>query len=529
MSIKILITDPLSDKGIECLKKSGLEVIYLPNSSIDEIQIYLADISGWIIRSGTKISNQNICDAKKLQIIGRAGVGTDNIDINSATKNGIIVMNVPDGNTISAAEHTIAMMMSLSRNIHLGHMSLISGKWDRNKLVGNELRGKNLGVVGLGKIGREVIKRALSYDMKILGYDPFVSQDSFDKNEVKIVSIDKLTKISDYITLHVPMITSTKDLFDLNRLKMMKPSAKIINVARGGILNEEDLAYALKNDIISGAALDVFVNEPLDSKSSLLNAKNILLTPHLGASTYEAKEGVSLGICNQVIEYFSHKKLINALNIPVSDSIILKKMAPYYELTEKMGNILSQLSEGPIKEMKIICYGKALDSKSISLVLIKSVLSNIIDQRVNMVNADIIAKERNINFSHTYKNDEIPFSSLIKCIIKTEIGKFEISGSVFDKNHLRVVNIMGFDIDLNPMGKMLFIMNKDIPGVIGNIGTLLGKHNINIAEYLLGQINNSDNAYGIVKLNSKVSEDILSSLRSLTEILDVKQIIIEEN
>ncbi len=529
MSTKILITDPLSEKGIEFLKESGLEVIYKPNASLDEIQIHLSDIFGWIIRSGTKITEQNISDAKKLQIIGRAGVGTDNIDIDSATKSGVIVMNVPDGNTISAAEHTVAMMMSLSRNIHLGHMSLISGNWDRNKLVGNELRGKTLGVVGLGKIGREVIKRTLSYDMKILGFDPFVSQDSFDENEVKIVNLDELTISSDYITLHVPMMTSTKNLFNLDRLKMMKSNAKIINVARGGIINEEDLAYALNNDIISGAALDVFVSEPLDSKSDLLNTKNILLTPHLGASTYEAKEGVSQGICNQIIEYFSHAKLINALNIPVSDPSILKKMTPYYRLTEKMGNILSQLSEGPIKDMEIICYGKAFDSKSISLVLLKSILSNIIDQRVNMVNADIVAKERNIKFSHTYKNEEIPFSSLIKCIVKTEIGIYEISGSVFDENRLRIVNIMGFDIDLNPVGKMLFIINKDVPGVIGNIGSLLGKHDVNIAEYLLGKIDSSDSAYGIIKLNSKINEEILNSLRALSEIVDVKQIIIEEN
>jgi D-3-phosphoglycerate dehydrogenase len=221
--------------------------------------------------------------------------------------------------------------------------------------------------------------------------------------------------------------------------------------------------------------------------------------------------------------------LINALNIPVSDPSILKKMTPYYRLTEKMGNILSQLSEGPIKDMEIICYGKAFDSKSISLVLLKSILSNIIDQRVNMVNADIVAKERNIKFSHTYKNDEIPFLSLITCILRTEIGVFEISGSVFDENRFRIVNIMGFDIDLNPVGKMLFIINKDVPGVIGNIGSLLGKHGVNIAEYLLGKIDSSDSAYGIVKLNSKINEEILNSLKSLSEIVDVKQIIIEEN
>ena len=528
MSAKILITDPLSDKGIDLLKDSGLEVIYKPNSSKNEIQVHISNIQGWIVRSGTEISKDNIYDAKKLQIIGRAGVGTDNIDIKSATLNGIVVMNVPDANTVSAAEHTFAMMLSIARNIQLGHMGLMNGRWDRHKLVGNELKEKILGVVGLGKIGREVIKRALSYDMKILGFDPFVSQDSFDKNEVKVVSIDELTKSSDYITLHVPINDSTRDLFDFNRISMMKKTSKIINVARGGIINENDLVNALNNDIISGAALDVFVNEPLSKTNDLIKAKNVLLTPHLGASTWEAKEGVSLSVCKQIVEYFCNGKLINALNIPIADPAIMKKMTPYYKLSEKMGCILSQLSSSAIKKMEIICYGKAFDSKSISLALLKSVLSRMIDQRVNMINADVIAKERNINFSHTYINEEIPFLSLIKCIIKTENDIIEISGSVFDENHIRIVNIMGFDIDLNPNGPMLFVINKDIPGVIGNIGSLLGKHMVNIAEYLLGRIDGSDNAYGIIKLDAKISEDILQSLKKLKEIVDVKQIIIEK-
>ena len=280
MSFKILITDPLSDRGIEFLEKSGLEVIYKPNAEKSEVDEYLEYIDGWIIRSGTRISKENILDAKKLQIIGRAGVGTDNIDIESATQSGVVVMNVPDGNTISAAEHTIAMMLSLSRNIQLGHMSLVQGVWNRHKLVGNELRDKILGVVGLGKIGREVIKRALSFDMKIVGYDPYVTQDSFDESEVKVISLNELIKTSDYITLHVPINDATRNLFNLEQMKQMKKTSKIINVARGGIINENDITLALNDNIISGAALDVYENEPLDKNSGLLNAKNILLTPH---------------------------------------------------------------------------------------------------------------------------------------------------------------------------------------------------------------------------------------------------------
>lgn len=527
MSIKILVTDPLSDKGLELLKKSNFEVIYKPEESMDDIALVLNNIDGWIIRSGTKILEEHILKAKKLQIIGRAGVGTDNIDIESATSNGIIVMNVPDGNTISAAEHTMAMISALSRNIQLGHMGLINGSWERHKLVGNELRGKILGVVGLGKIGREVIKRALSFDMNILGFDPYVSQEHFDKSEIKIASLDELTEKSDFITLHVPLNDATKDLFDLDRMKKMKKNSKIINVARGGIINEEDLAKSLNDGLISGAAIDVFSKEPIDKNHNLLTAKNILLTPHLGASTFEAKEGVSLGVCQQMVEFFVNEKLLNVLNVPISDSSLLKRMAPFYKLTEKMGSILYQLSSTPIKNINVTCYGTAEDSKSILTVLLKSILHGIVDSRINMINADYIAKERGVLSSHSYKTEDIPFLNLIKCEIETEDGMLEISGSVFDENHIRVVNIMGFNIDLNPEGNMLFVINNDTPGVVGKIGSLLGKYKVNIASYLLGRVDGSKNAYGVIKLDSALDDSILVDLKKFEEIVKLWQINVE--
>ena len=524
MSIKVLITDPISDKGLELLKENNIEIIYEPDLSAEELLKVSVNVDGWIIRSGTKISKENIVNSRKLQIIGRAGVGVDNIDIDTATSKGIIVMNVPDGNTVSAAEHTVAMMLSLSRNIQLGHLSLSSGNWDRHKLTGSELQNKVLGVVGLGKIGREVIKRALSFDMKILGYDPYVSQELFDPKEVEVVSLDDLTKKSDYITLHVPLNQATKDLFNLDRLKMMKSSARIINVARGGILNEEDVAYALNNDIISGAAIDVFVSEPLDKSSSLLKTKNILHTPHLGASTYEAKEGVSLAICKQIIGYFIEEKLTNALNIPLVDASLIKKMTPFYNLSEKIGSMISQMVDSPIKNVEVICYGEATDSKSITLLLMKGLLSNVTDNRINMVNADIVAKERGLNFSHSYSSSETPFLNLIKCIVHTDKKEIDISGSIYFKNHLRIVNIMGFDIDLDPEGPMLFIKNKDVPGVIGKIGTILGNCNVNIAGYLLSRIEESDFAYAVIKLDEIINDKVLEEINSIKDIIEIKQI-----
>ena len=526
MQFKILITDPISKIGLDMLRDAGMEVLYKPDITADETQSIISDIHGWIIRSGTKITGQFISDANKLQIIGRAGVGTDNINVSSATSKGIIVMNVPDGNTISAAEHTMAMILSLSRNIQLGHMGLVNGQWNRHQLTGSELKNKTLGIVGLGKIGREVIKRALSYEMKIIGFDPYINKEHFNEEDIRVVDLDELTEISDYISIHVPMNDSTKDLFNYERLNKMKNSARIINVARGGIINEEDLSKSLNEGIISGAAIDVFVNEPIGVGHPLLKAKNILLTPHLGASTFEAKEGVSISVCQQLIDYFDSEKLSNAINIPITDTSVMKRMLPYYKLSEKMGIIASQLTSSPIKDVDIFCYGEADDSKSIALTFMKGLLSKITDNRVNMVNANIVARERKINFTHSYNSKNVSYVNLIQCKIRTENDIIELSGSVFAKNHLRVVNIMGFDIDLDPSGVMLFVKNKDVPGVVGKMGTILGNLNINIAGCLLSRIEGNDFAYAVIKLDLKVTNDILNTLSDLNEIISIKQLII---
>jgi len=523
MSARILITDPLSDKGINLLQNAGFEVLYKPKISKEELEAIIHSIDGWILRSGTKINKDNIENAKNLQIIGRAGVGTDNIDKEAATQSGVIVMNVPDGNTISAAEHTVAMILSLSRNIQLGHLGLMEGKWNRHLLVGNELRGKKLGVVGLGKIGREVIKRCLSYDMKILGYDPYVSQDQFNEKEVKVVDLDCIVKESDFITLHIPINDKTKDLFNYKKLSKMKSSARIINVARGGIINECDLAKILNEEKIAGAAIDVFENEPIDSTNPLINAKNILLTPHLGASTIEAKENVTNSICNQMIDYFNNNVLTNALNIPIADASVLNRLGPFYELSELMGKMQSQLSEGPIKEVKVSCFGSADDSKSIALSFLKGLLHDITDNRINFINADSIAKERGINFSHTYSNDDIPYANIIKTKVITD-KSISVSGSVYGKHHIRIIDFLGFKLDLKPEGIMLFIKNKDVPGVVGKVGTILGDNKINISGYLLSKISDMDFAYAVIKIESKINNHVAESIKQIPEVIKIKQI-----
>ena len=485
---KILITDPLSANGLKILKDNGFDVLYKPDLVDDELSALISNIEGWIIRSGTTITKEHIKDAKKLQIIGRAGVGTDNIDIKAATQEGVVVMNVPDGNTISAAEHTMAMLLSLSRNVYKGHLDLINGQWNRHKLVGNELRNKTLGVVGLGKIGREVIKRAISYDMKIIGYDPYVKQEQFNEEEVSIVSLEELVENSDFITLHLPINDSTRNLFDYEKISQMKKTARLINVARGGIINEHDLSKALNNEIIAGAAVDVFVNEPITDDHVLLKTKNILLTPHLGASTFEAKEGVSISVCNQISDYFTKNKLSNVLNMPISDSALISKLSTYYKLSELMGSIQSQLINSSIDKIEILCYGDAEDSKSIGLSFIKGILSGITDNRINFINAASIAQERGIVFQHTQSTDKIAFNNKIESKVYADGKKFTLTGNVYNDNFIRITEIMGFEVDLKPEGIMLFIKNKDIPGVVGEIGTILGKESVNISGYLLSKI-----------------------------------------
>lgn len=317
--VKLLVSDPITDIGMSILKDAGFEVKYLPDATPEEKAEACKDVAGWVVRSGTKATSDMIESAKQLRVICRAGVGVDNIDIPAATRKGVVVMNTPDVNTISAAEHTVAMILALSRNIPIGHSSIMGGEWIRNALVGTELRNKKLGVVGLGKIGREVIKRCRSFDMNILGFDPYVGQDSFNEEEVKIVDLDQLTTEADFITLHVPLTESTKNLFDYERLCAMKSNARIVNVARGGVIDEAGLAKALNEDKIAGAAIDVFSSEPVNKSNPLVHAKNIVLTPHLGASTREAKERASRAVCEQIRDYLLHEKLTNSVNLPISN------------------------------------------------------------------------------------------------------------------------------------------------------------------------------------------------------------------
>ena len=523
--MKILVSDPISESGLKIIERFGFEVIYLPNATELEKKKASRNVNGWIIRSGTKINSESFSITKSLQVIGRAGVGVDNIDIQESTRKGVVVLNTPDSNTISAAEHTMGLMLALSRNIHLGHISLANDLWDRHKLIGCEMRNKIVGIVGLGKIGKEVITRCLGFKMKVLGYDPFVNQEMFDKEKTLITDLNTLVEKSDYISIHVPLNKQTKNLFNYDLITKMKKSAFLVNVARGGIINEADLTKALNEDKISGAAIDVFKTEPIEKTNPLLDAKNVLLTPHLGASTKEAKEGVSIEICKQVCEYLANDKLINAVNTPISDLAKLHEIKPFLNLSELIGDFLNQLiSSDSVKNIIINCQGTAKDTKPILLSFLKGLLKPYVPDRINYINAETIAKELGIQFSVNYSNIETSYKNLISINAITLNDEYRIDGSIFDDKKPRITNVMGYNTEVLPKGMMLLIENIDVPGVIGNVGTFLGKLKVNIGAYLLTREKSLSNAFSIVRIDSRLSKKDILSISEIPEIINVKQI-----
>ena len=521
--MKVIVSDPISKDGIKILTDNNIEVIYATDEKIDEKFKHIPSADGWIIRSGTTLDSKIINNAANLSVIGRAGVGVDNIDISAATRLGIVVMNTPDANTISAAEHTMALILALSRNVSYGHEGISKGEWNRHKLIGSELCDKTLGIVGLGKIGREVLQRSQAFNMKILGYDPFLAEDFFREDELRICDLDYLIENSDYITLHIPLTKDTKDLFDYNNLIKMKKGARIINVARGGIINENDLSKVLTENKIAGAALDVFESEPLPVDSPLISAPNIILTPHLGASTREAKEGVSLSICKQVKNFLINNELDNAINMPFQNFSQLKEMAPFLRLSELLGRIHSQVSSGPIAEVTINCFGSISETKPIGLSFLRSLLQSRVPERVNYINAGTLAKELGIDVSINFSTSDTNYSNLISAKVKTD-KEVLIEGSIFDDNLPRLVNIFGYKMEVNPNGTLLFVQNDDVPGVIGKVGTLLGDNKINIAAYLLSKEKNKNLAFAVIRLDEPIDSKIIKLLNEIKELRVLHQI-----
>ncbi len=523
--MKILVSDPLSPQGIEILEKENIfEVINKSGMSTEELCETIKDCEGLIIRSGTTVTKEIIKAAKSLKVIGRAGVGVDNVDVPEATKRGIVVMNTPGGNTISTAEQTMALLLALARHTPQAVQSMKSGAWDRKKYKGVELNGKILGIIGMGRIGKEVAKRARAFNMTILAADPFMSPEMAKKFEVELVSNEEIFEKSDFITVHTPLTDGTRGLINAEAISKMKKGVRLINCARGGIIDEKDLLEALDQDIVAAAALDVYTKEPPESWD-LVNHPKVIATPHLGASTEEAQLNVAIDIAHQLVDALKNGVIRNAVNAPSVDEELIKVIKPYVKLAGKIGRFLSHVVTGQIESVKILFEGKAAghDMSLPTAAFLEGLLKKAMAEEVNSINAAHMAQERGIKVEQSKSDSVEDFTDAITAILQTNKGTLTLRGTFFGiKNEPRIIQVNNYFINAIPDGNLLYVINKDYPGVIGNIGSILGKYGINIADMTVGR--HGDVALTLINIDQPAVEDVLKELQALDAINEVRSI-----
>ena len=523
--MKVLVSDNISSKGVEILKKAGLAVDVKTGMKPEELKACIGEYSGLVIRSATRVTAEIIEAATNLKVIGRAGSGLDNVDKIAASKKGIVVMNTPGGNTVTTAEHTIAMLFALARLVPQATASMKAGKWEKKKFMGVELFNKTLGIIGLGAIGSQVAKKAQGLEMNVIAYDPFLSEDKAQAMGIKKGSLDDIFIESDFITIHSPMTPETKGLINASTIAKMKQGVRIINCARGGIVNEQDLYEAMKSGKVAGAALDVFEKEPPED-NPLLTLDNLICTPHLGASTEEAQENVALAVAEQIADYLVHGTIRHAVNFPSIPSDQVPRLQPYINLAEKLGSFCCQIFEGGATEIIVEYLGDAstINTAPVTIAALKGYLSPILLETVNFVNAPFIAKERGIDVKETRSSDAGDFYSKITIRIKARNKESYVSGTLYSKKDPRVIEIDHFTVEIVPEGELLLIYNNDKPGVIGNIGNIMGKNNINIARMHFGRESAGGIAISVVSLDAKPGPDVIDQLKALPNILSIKQI-----
>lgn len=523
---KLLVSDSLSEKGIEILKNAGLSVDVNTKLSKEELVNIIGGYDGLIVRSATKVTADVITAGKRLKVVGRAGAGLDNIDLPAATKKGVVVMNTPGGNTVTTAEHAIAMLLSMLRMIPQATTSMKSGKWEKGKFTGIEFYNKTLGIVGMGRVGSHVAKLGQGLMMNVLAYDPYLSPENAQKMGVELVTLDALYQRSDFITIHSPLTPETKNLIDAGAISRMKNGVMIVNCARGGIVDESALYEALKSKKVSAAAFDVFVQEPIDPKNPLLTLDNFISTPHLGASTMEAQENVALAIAEQIVDYLTRGIIRNAANFPSVPPDVLPKLQPYITLAEKLGAFQSSICEGGINRVSIEYRGKVaeLSVAPLTIAAIKGLLTPILEDSVNYVNAPSIAQERGIDVGESKNRDAGDYISLITMTVQTSTGLNTAKGALFSRKDPRIIELNGYPLEVVPEGYMLVLSNIDKPGVVGNMGTLLGQHNINIARMQFGRDVPGGKVVSVISIDSPASPELLDKIKKLPNVLSVKQI-----
>ncbi len=515
--MKVLVSDNLGDVGVQMFEaEPGIDVDVRPGLAPEALKAVIRDYDALVIRSATKVTDDLLEAASRLKVVGRAGIGLDNVNIDAATKRGIVVMNTPLGNVVTTAEHAIAMMMALTRNIPVGTGTLRNGKWEKKTLQGREIFGKTLGVVGFGKIGSIVADRARGLKMEVIVFDPFVSPERIEKAGYKSVSLEALYRQADYITIHVPKVRETRNLINCQAFDRMKDGAMLINCSRGGIVNEKDLYEAMKSGKVAGAALDVFETEPPEN-SPLFELDRFICTPHLGASTTEAQVNVASAIAGQIIEFLKTGTIVNAVNAPTVTGDLLQKLTPFINLGDKLGCLQAQLVCGPIKEVDIRYLGdfRGLDLSPVTTAVLKGFLTPMVGEDVNFVNALVLAKEMGIRVTETASAETDEFINLIQVKVVTTQMDQTVAGTIYGKKEPRIVRINRFRLELIPSGHLALIHNKDKPGAIGSIGMTLGKHQINIGRMQVGQEEEGNRNIIFLCTDTPIPEPVLQELREL--------------
>ena len=532
MTYKILVTDELSLQGIARLEAAE-DVVHdvvtglTPKTLAQRISTY----DGLIVRSSVKVTQKVLAAADKLKVIGRAGVGVDNIDVSAASMRGIIVMNTPGANTIATVEHTLAMLLALCRHIPQAHTSLKSGEWNRNNFVGRQLNRKSIGIIGMGRIGTRVALRCQAFGMEVFTYDPYLSHDIARDLKIKPVDLPELLNRSDFIALHAALTPNTRKLINADTIAQMKDGVRLINSARGALIDEAALVEGLRSGKIGGAALDVFEEEPLSANSPLLCLDNVILTPHLAASTEEAQRDVGTQIVDQMLDALRGIEYRNAINLPIADSELFRTLNPFLSLAEKVGSLQAQLAGDIIHRVEIEIKGKEISShiKPLTVAILKGMLEPVLHQTVNYINAPLLAQKRGITISQTSGLPTPDYPNLISCRAEWVDCSRTIAATLFSQGEPRLVQMDGYRIDAQPEGIILVMESLDVPGVVGHVGTLLGIHNINIAEWRMGRSAPSDRSrpplnISFINLDSPAPPEVLHELKQLDKVLNVRQV-----
>ena len=521
---KVLVMDGVSEQGLQpLLKETDIEVVMGSKMTEDELIGVIGDYDGMVVRSATKVTPRVLENAPKLKVVGRAGVGVDNIDLNAATGHGVLVVNAPDGNTIAATEHTIAMMLALARNIPQAVAKMKNGVWDKKAFLGVELRNKVLGIIGLGRIGSAVARRAQALEMDIVAYDPFITEEKAGQMGIKLAPLEDVLKQADFITIHMPKTKDTYHILDDKAFSIMKDGVRILNCARGGIVDEEALYKYMTAGKVAGAALDVFEKEPY-SEGPLLTLDNFIATPHLGASTAEAQLNVAYDVAEEIVDALRGKVVRNTVNIPSINPEVMAIVKPYLNLAEKLGKFLSQVVEGRTTRLEVVYSGDMAEGEvaPITTALVKGYLDPVLQSSVNYINATMLAKNRGINVAQTVNGRANGYASLITVKAVSDRGEKSLAGALFRDAEPRIVAIDGYRIDVLPAGNMLYVPHMDRPNIIGPVGMLFGEHNINIAGMQVGRKEIGGQAVMMLSVDAPVPEDTLKKIAGLDGVLGIK-------